>query len=85
MNLPLVAAGVVALAIGIIVAWPAWRSSRERSTQLAHEERYLAWRGRADRVAPPPPASAAERRRLLIGAGLAVIGAACVVIGLVVT
>ena len=72
--------GVAALIIGL----PAWRSYRQREARDQNAERYLTWRGRATR----PGASlregmtGAERRRIWIGAGLAAIAVACLVIGL---
>jgi len=73
-------AGVASLTIGL----PAWRSYRQREERDQNAERYLTWRGRAS----PPGASlregmtGAERRRIWLGAGLAIIAVACLVIGL---
>jgi hypothetical protein len=73
-------AGVAGLAIG----WPAWRSYRQREAREQNAERYQTWRGRAR----SPCASlregmtGAERRRIWLGAGLAIIAVACLVIGL---
>jgi hypothetical protein len=78
---------IVALVNGVaslVVGLPAWRSYREREARNRNAERYLSWRGRADR----PGASlregmtGAERRRIWLGAGLALIAVACLVIGL---
>ena len=72
--------GVGALMIGL----PAWRSYRQREARDQNAERYLTWRGRAN----PPGASlregmtGAERRRIWLGAGLAIVAVACLVIGL---
>ena len=73
-------AGVAGLAIG----WPAWRSYRQREARDQNAERYQTWRGRAR----PSGASlregmtGAERRRIGLGAILAIIAVACLVIGL---
>lgn len=66
-----VAAGVAAWFVG----WPAWTAYRGRETRDDNTERYLAWRGRADRT---PRATTREgmtgeeRRRLTIAAVLVV-------------
>ena len=58
-----------------LVGWPAWESYRSREHRDDNTERYLAWRGRADRT---PRASTREgmtneeRRRIYTGAALAV-------------
>ena len=44
---PLVA-GVAAYLVG----WPAWQAYRAREARDTNTERYLAWRGRADRAWP---------------------------------
>ena len=65
-----------------LVGWPAWRAYRSREQRDDNTERYLAWRGRADRT---PRASTREgmtgeeRRRLYAGAGLAVAAALALV------
>ena len=66
-----VAAGVAAYLIG----WPAWQGYRARETRDANAERYLQWRGRADRSARPSTRegmTGEERRRIYTGAALAV-------------
>lgn len=61
-----------------LVGWPAWEAYRSRDQRDDNTERYLAWRGRADRT---PRASTREgmtgeeQRRIYAGAALA-IGAA---------
>lgn len=69
----------VALAAGIgayLVGWPAWNGYRRREARDENTERYLAWRGRADRT---PRSSVREgmtgeeRRRIYLGAALAVL------------
>jgi hypothetical protein len=73
-----VVAGVAAAAIG----WPAWQSYRRREARDDNAERYLAWRGRADRT---PRASTREgmtgeeRRRISIGVTLAIAAVAALI------
>lgn len=61
-----------------LVGWPAWQAYRSREQRDDNTERYLAWRGRADRT---PRAStregmtAEERRRIYAGAAFAIVGA----------
>lgn len=73
----------LAVAIGgfvaaYLVGWPAWEAYRSREERDDNAERYLAWRGRADRT---PPMSAREgmtgeeRRRIYAGSALAVAAA----------
>ena len=68
-----IAAGVAAY----LVAWPAWIGYRAREARDLNADRYLAWRGRADRR---PTASAREgmtgeeRRRIYSGVALAALG-----------
>lgn len=65
-----------AAAAAYVVGWPAWRGYRSRETRDLNTERYLQWRGRADRA---PRASGREgmtgeeRRRIYTGAALAVV------------
>ena len=66
-----VAAGVAAYLIG----WPAWLGYRSRETRDANAERYLQWRGRADRSSQASTRAGMtgeERRRIYTGAALAV-------------
>ena len=71
-----VAAGVAAYLVG----WPAWRTYRARESRDLNTERYLAWRGRADRRPQRPLASEGatgeERRRMIAGIALGVVGVA---------
>lgn len=66
---------IAAAVAAYLVAWPAWLGYRSRETRDANAERYLQWRGRADRS---PRASTREgmtgeeRRRIYTGAALAV-------------
>jgi len=65
-----------------LAGWPAWIGYRSREARDLNAERYLAWRGRADRG---PSASLregmtrAERRRLWIAAALGVLAVFCLV------
>jgi hypothetical protein len=65
-------------AAAYLVGWPAWEAYRSREQRDENTERYLAWRGRADRLASTSSGegmTVEERRRIYGGAGLA-IGAA---------
>lgn len=70
-----VGAGVAAYLVG----WPAWQEYRRRESRDENTERYLAWRGRADRA---PRTSTREgmtneeRRRIYTGAALGVVALA---------
>lgn len=71
-----VASGVAAYLAG----WPAWRSYRARETRDANVDRYLAWRGRADRHTSTPIGeglTGEERRRLWIAGALAIVALVC--------
>lgn len=57
----LVAAAFAAAAL--VSGWPAWSAYRARQVRGTNAERYLAWRGRADRTSSTGMTSA-ERRRL---------------------
>lgn len=73
-----VAAGVIAYLVG----WPAWTAYRGREARDLNAERYLAWRGRADRRAATSVSegmTGEERRRLWVAAGLGLVGAFCLV------
>ena len=70
---------VVAILAGVgayLVGWPAWRSYQHRDLRDDNAERYLAWRGRADRA---PRATTRggmtgeERRRVYAGSALALL------------
>jgi hypothetical protein len=70
------AVAIVAGAAAYLVGWPAWQGYRSRETRDDNTERYLQWRGRADRV---PNTSMREgmtndeRRRIYAGAALALL------------
>jgi hypothetical protein len=73
--LGLALAGFVA---AYLVGWPAWEAYRSREERDDNTERYLAWRGRADRspsTSTREGMTVEERRRIYGGAALA-IGAA---------
>lgn len=69
----------VALAAGVaayLVGWPAWQAYRSRESRDLNTERYLQWRGRADRrstVSTREGMTNEERRRLVAGAALGVL------------
>lgn len=70
------AVAIVAGVAAYIVGWPAWRSYRVRDTRDDNTERYLAWRGRADRVSTTSTREGMtneERRRIYAGAALAAV------------
>jgi len=76
-------AAFVAGAAGAFIGLPAWRSWQARAAADRNTERYLAWRGRADRSAPEAEKmTPAERRRIVVGAAFGVVAIACLVIGL---
>jgi hypothetical protein len=70
------AIAVVAGVAAYLVGWPTWQGYRSRETRDEQTERYLQWRGRADRV---PTTSTREgmtneeRRRIYAGAALGVL------------
>ena len=73
-----IAAGVAAYLVG----WPAWQSYRTRETRDENTERYLAWRGRADRapaISTREGMTGEERRRIYVGAALAVVAVAALI------
>lgn len=69
---------IVGFVAAYLVGWPAWEAYRSRDERDDNTERYLAWRGRADR-APRPSAregmTGEERRRIYAGAALATAAA----------
>ena len=67
-----IAAGVAAAVVG----WPAWQGYRSRESRDDNAERYLAWRGRADRTPRTTTRegmTGEERRRITAGAALALL------------
>jgi hypothetical protein len=70
------AVAIVAGIAAYLVGWPAWQGFRARETRDANAERYLQWRGRADRRSTGSTRegmTGAERRRIYAGAALAVV------------
>ena len=83
MNTAFLFAALVAGAAGAVIGLPAWRSWQARAAAGRNTERYLAWRGRADRSAPEAQQmTPAERRRIAVGAAFAAVAIICLVIGL---
>ena len=80
MPLVWLAAAVVAGLAAYVVGWPAWQGYRARDRRDANVDRYLAWRGRADRGARRPTSeglTGEERRRLWIAGALGVAALVC--------
>lgn len=80
---PLIWLLVAALAgaVAYLIAWPAVGASRARARRDLNAERYLAWRGRADRrpARTAEGMTSAERRRIGIGIGLAAVSVASLI------
>lgn len=76
--MPAIAWLLVAVMLGAaayLVAWPAWLGYRSREARDLNAERYLQWRGRADRAARASAREGPtneERRRLVAGAALGI-------------
>jgi hypothetical protein len=66
---PYLLVAAAAAAGAFMFGWPAWSAHRAREGRDTNAERYLAWRGRADR-APATGMTSAEQRRLWTAAGL---------------
>ena len=69
------AAAIVAGVAAYLVGWPAWQGYQARETRDANTERYLQWRGHADRrssISTREGMTGEERRRIYTGAALAV-------------
>jgi hypothetical protein len=64
-----------------LFGWPAWNGYRSREARDLNTERYLAWRGRADRtaVSASEGMTGEERRRLWVAGTLAVAALVCLV------
>lgn len=72
--------GALAAGVGAtMLARPAWGSWQARRRRDLNAERYLAWRGRADRRPVDDSLTGAERRRLWIGAVLGAVALFCLV------
>ena len=70
------AVAILAGAAAYLVGWPAWQNYRSRESRDLNTERYLQWRGRADRassISTREGMTADERRRIYAGAALAVL------------
>ena len=70
------AVAIVAGAAAYLVGWPAWQGYRSRDSRDPNTERYLAWRGRADRpstISTREGMTNEERRRIYAGVALAVL------------
>ena len=68
-----VIAGTVAYRIGV----PAWTAYRSRLVRDVNTERYLAWRGRADRTRQSTGMTSLERNRLIAAGAVAVLAVFC--------
>jgi hypothetical protein len=69
------ALALVGFVAAYLVGWPAWEAYRSRDESDDNTERYLAWRGRADRsgrASSREGMTVEERRRIYGGAALAV-------------
>lgn len=64
-----------------VVGWPAWTGYRSREARDLNTERYLAWRGRADRTGGSlrEGMTGDERRRLLVAGALGIAALVCLV------
>jgi hypothetical protein len=70
------AVSIVAGVAAYVVGWPAWQAYRSRDARDTQTERYLQWRGRADRpstVSTREGMTNEERRRIYAGAALGVL------------
>lgn len=73
---------VASAAAAYLVGWPAWTGYRRREARDLNAERYLAWRGRADRTGRASTSegmTGEERRRLWIAGALGVAAVFCLV------
>lgn len=66
---------IVAAFAAYLVGWPPWQRYRSRDARGSNRERYLAWRGRADRssASAREGMTGEERRRIYAGAALGVL------------
>ncbi|HEX2194345.1 MAG TPA: hypothetical protein VHK63_05235 [Candidatus Limnocylindria bacterium] len=64
-----------------LVGWPTWSSYRAREARDLNAERYLAWRGRANRGSGTlrEGMTGEERRRLWVAGALGVAALVCLV------
>ena len=70
---------VVAAVSSYLIGWPAWSAARERGARDLNAERYLAWRGRADRRPSEAGMTRLERQRLVVAGLLGLIALFCLV------
>ncbi len=73
------AVAIAAGGLAYFVGWPAWRGYRAREQRDVNAERYLQWRGRADRMSSVSTREGMtndERRRIYAGAALGVVALA---------
>ena len=75
---PWLIGAAIAGAGAYLAGWPVWSAYRARLTRDTNAERYLAWRGRADRPADPS-LTQRERRRLVVAGLLALVAVFCLV------
>jgi len=75
---PWLIGAAIAGAAGYLAGWPVWRAYRARLTRDTNAERYLAWRGRADRSVDPS-LTQRERRRLVVAGLLVLVAVFCLV------
>ena len=75
---PWLLGAIVAGAGSYLAGWRAWRDARTRQAGDLNAERYLAWRGRAERPIQGGP-TRAERRRLVVAALLGLVALFCLV------
>lgn len=69
-------------AAAYLIGWPTWNGYRAREARDLNAERYLAWRGRADRNRSGSlreGMTGEERRRLWIAGILGVVAVFCLV------
>ena len=71
-------AAALAAAGSLLAGWPTWRASRTHRARDLNAERYLAWRGRAERRVETG-LTRPERRRLVVAALLALVALFCLV------
>ncbi len=62
----------------ILAGWPTWSAARARRSCDLNAERYLAWRGRAERRVETG-LTHRERQRLVVAGLLALVALFCVV------
>ena len=76
------AAAAILGAAAYLMGWPAWSGYRSREERDLNAERYLAWRGRADRGSSASlreGMTGRERQRLWVAGGLAVLAFLCLI------